>query len=318
MPTRHLLSLMDCSASDLDEILVLAERLKADWSEGRRDALLPGRVIALLFEKPSLRTRVSFEVAITHLGGNSLFLGKDVGWGERESAADFGQVLGQYVDAVVVRTRSHARLVELAAYCDAPVVNGLSELAHPCQALADLFTMREVFGALGGLKLAFVGDANNVARSLAVACGLAGVEFALAAPNGYRFESEFLDRLAAKCPDSRTWVTDKPTEAAEGAHVVYTDVWTSMGQEEEEADRRRAFSPFQVDAALMRAARADARFMHCLPARRGEEVSGDVIDGDQSVVVPQAANRLHLQKGLLAWLLGPNPPRGAAGVGGSP
>ncbi len=303
MSNRHFLSLLDCTSADLDQIFERAKELKRTWKLGHRAPLLPGRVIGLLFEKPSLRTRVSFEVAIAHLGGSSLFLGTDVGWGQRESAVDFAQVLGQYVDAVVYRTRSHQRLLEFAQYCESPVINGLSDLAHPCQALADLFTMHEIFGELRGLKLAFVGDANNVARSLAVACGMFGVEFALAAPEGYQFDERFLQRLQQAVPAAPRLFTGDPREAVRQAHVVYTDVWTSMGQEEEEAERRRVFAPYQVNSALMRAAHKDARFMHCLPARRGEEVAAEVMDGAQSVVVHQASNRLHAQKGLLAWLM---------------
>lgn len=303
MPTRHFLTLLDSNPAELARILELAVELKRAWSQGVRQNLLPGRVIALLFEKPSLRTRVSFEVAMAHLGGSSLFLGKDVGWGHRESSQDFGQVLGQYVDAVVCRTRSHQSIVELAQYCSCPVINGLSDLAHPCQALADLLTMQELFGTLSGRKLTFVGDGNNVARSLAVACAMFGVEFVLAAPRRYQFDREFQGQLAAQVPGAKVTLTEDPAQAVRGAHVVYTDVWTSMGQEEEQAQRLKDFQRFQVNAALMRRALPEARFLHCLPARRGEEVTAEVIDGPQSAVVPQAGNRLHLQKGLLAWLL---------------
>lgn len=308
MQKRLFLSLLDISAVELHEIFRFAAELKEQWKQGDRRPLLPGRVIALLFEKPSLRTRVSFEVAMAHLGGSSLFLGKDVGWGQRESAADFAKVLGQYVDAVVYRTQSHARLEELARYSPCSVINGLSDLSHPCQALADLFTVQEIFGELQGRKIAYVGDANNVARSLAVACGLFDVEFALAAPAGYHFDSDFIRRLDEKTPHAKRVFTEDPYEAVDGAHVVYTDVWASMGQEAEQAQRERDFQPFQVNAKLMKAAAKQAKFLHCLPARRGEEVTDEVIDGPQSAVVQQASNRLHAQKGLLAWLLGPVSP----------
>jgi ornithine carbamoyltransferase len=303
MPKRHFLSMFDLTRVELEQIFRLAGDLKQNWARGVRSPLLPGRVIALLFEKPSLRTRVSFEVAMAHLGGNSLFLGKDVGWGQRESGADFAQVLGQYVDAVVFRTRSHEHLEELARYCECPVINGLSDRSHPCQALADLFSMHELFGSLSGLKVAYVGDANNVACSLAIACGLFDIDFVLAAPPPYQFDAGFVAQLRAKLPNARYTITDNPQEAVQDANIVYTDVWTSMGQESEQAERTRAFKPFQVNAALMRKAPSAARFMHCLPARRGEEVSSEIIDGPQSIVVTQAANRLHAQKGLLAWLL---------------
>lgn len=295
--------MFDISLEELQEIFRLAEQLKREWQSGQRQGLFSGRVLALLFEKPSLRTRVSFEVAMTHLGGSSLFLGKDVGWGERESAADFSQVLGQYVDAVVCRTRSHTRLEQLAQHCQCPVINGLSDIAHPCQALADLFTMYELFGELEGRTLTFVGDANNVARSLAVACALRGVHFVLAAPPGYQFDAEFLRRVEQKHAGRGPVTMEDPAEAVRDADVVYTDVWASMGQESEQAERARAFQNFQVNARLMKAAPKTARFFHCLPARRGEEVTDDVIDGPQSAVVHQASNRLHAQKGLLAWLL---------------
>jgi ornithine carbamoyltransferase len=303
MPKRDFISLFDVEPNELEEIFRLATALKKRLASGDRTPLLSGRVIALLFEKPSLRTRVSFEVAMAHLGGSSLFLGRDVGWGERESTADFGQVLGCYVDAVVCRTRSHDRITELAAFCDCPVINGLSDKSHPCQAVADLFTMQEVFGRLQGLKLAFIGDANNVARSLAIACAGLGVDFVLAAPSNYQFDSHFLMELAKKAPRAKCSTTDDPVQAVRDADVVYTDVWTSMGQESEEQLRTAAFADYQVNAALMKRAPRGARFMHCLPAKRGVEVTDEIIDGSQSIVVQQAANRLHAQKGLLACLL---------------
>lgn len=303
MATKHFLSLLDQSSAEMRAVLDRAAELKTKWLNGERPALLTGRVLALLFEKPSMRTRVSFQTAMAHLGGSSLFLGKDVGWGEREAVADFAQVLGQYVDAIVFRTSSHDRLLEMASYSPVPVINGLSDRAHPCQALSDLFTLREVFHRLDGLRLVFVGDGNNVARSLAVGCAALGVEFILAAPPEYHFPEPFVQSLRRLYPQARlSFVTD-PHQAVQGAHVVYTDVWTSMGQESEMEARRKAFAPYQVNGELMRRAGPNARFMHCLPARRGEEVTDEVIDGPWSIVVQQASNRLHLQKGLLAWLL---------------
>ncbi len=303
MACPHFLSLLEQPVERLQAILERAAQLKARWKQGIREPLLAGRVLALLFEKPSLRTRVSFETAMAQLGGSSLFLGKDVGWGERESITDFAQVLSQYVDAIVCRTRSHRRLLEMAQHCDVPVINGLSNLSHPCQALADLFTMRELFGHLQGLKVAFVGDGNNVARSLAVGCAAFGIHFVLAAPPGYQFSDDFLASLRQVYPGARCSMTEDPYSAVPGAHVVYTDVWTSMGQEAEAEERRRVFAGYQVDSHLMHAAGPQSRFMHCLPAHRGEEVTDDVIDGPASVVIQQAANRLHLQKGLLVCLL---------------
>jgi ornithine carbamoyltransferase len=233
-----------------------------------------------------------------------MFLGKDVGWGHRESTADFAQVLSQYVDVIVCRSNEHARVEELARFSRCPVVNGLTDRDHPCQALADLFTVKEVFGSLDGLKVAFVGDANNVSRSLAVACGKLGVEFAFASPADYRFDKDFVAQLSRDVPGMKLTVCAEPAEAVRGASAIYTDVWASMGQESEQALRAQAFRPYQVNANLMKLATSNAIFLHCLPARRGEEVTDEVIDGKQSAVIQQAANRMHVQKGLLAWLLG--------------
>jgi len=302
--TRHILTLADLSSAEIERIFSIAEDLKAKWTKGIREPLLPGRVMALLFEKPSLRTRVSFEAGMSHLGGSSLFLGEEAGFGRRESVADFTRVLSQYVDVIVARTFQHQTVEELAHYADCPVINGLSDLAHPCQALADLFTLRELFGRLAGRTLAWIGDGNNVARSLAQGCGKLGMRMVMATPPPYRFDEAFLEELRRDTPQLELVVTDDPVEAVREASAVYTDVWTSMGQEAETAVRRRAFARYQVNAALMAHSQKGAVFMHCLPAHRGEEVTDEVIDGPQSVVVQQAANRMHLQKGLLAWLLG--------------
>jgi ornithine carbamoyltransferase len=301
---RHLIVPEDLSAAEVEAIFAVSRDLEEKFAAGRRDALLPGRVLALVFEKPSLRTRVSFQAAMTHLGGASLFLGEDSGFtSSRESIADFGRVLGGYVDAIVCRSKSHDTIVQLAEVAGVPVINGLSDLAHPCQALADLYTLRRELGRIQGLSLAFVGDGNNVARSLAVVCGLLGMRFVLAAPQGYQFDEAFRRHVAAVLPDAEIEETDDPVAAVTGAAAVYTDVWASMGQERERAARQQAFAAYQVNEALM-AHCPDAVFMHCLPARRGEEVTDGVIDGPKSVVLPQAAARMHLQKGLLAWLLG--------------
>lgn len=301
---RHVLEIFDLAAKEIERVFAISEDLKAKHAHGLREPLLPGRVMALLFEKPSLRTRVSFETAMAHLGGTSMFLGKDVGWGQRESAADFAQVLSQYVDVIVCRSNSHERVEELAQFSACSVVNGLTDMAHPCQALADLFTVQEVHGSLRGLKLAFVGDANNVSRSLAIACGKLDVEFAIASPPGYEFDKAFQSQLRRECPNMRFTMSEDPVAAVRGAAAVYTDVWASMGQESEHAERTKAFRDYQVDAQLMKEAGKSAIFLHCLPARRGEEVTDEVIDGSQSAVIQQAANRMHVQKGLLAWLLG--------------
>jgi ornithine carbamoyltransferase len=301
---RHLLVPEDLTATEVEAVFAVSRDLEEKFAAGRRDALLPGRVLALVFEKPSLRTRVSFQAAMTHLGGASLFLGADSGFASsRESIADFGRVLGGYVDAIVCRSKSHRTIEALAAVAGVPVINGLSDFSHPCQALADLYTLRQEIGRVNGLTLTFVGDGNNVARSLAVLCGLLGMRFVLAAPEGYQFDEAFRRHVAAILPDAEIEETTDAVAAVRGAAAVYTDVWASMGQEQERGRRLEAFAPYQVNEALM-AHCPDAVFMHCLPARRGEEVTDGVIDGPKSVVLPQAANRMHVQKGLLAWLLG--------------
>ncbi len=299
---RHLITLADLSAVEIERIFAITEDLKAKFQQGLREPLLPGRVMALLFEKPSLRTRVSFEAGMIHLGGSSLVLGDDVGFKSRESIADFGRVLSQYVDVVVMRCKSHATVEEMARYCTCNVINGLTDLAHPCQALADLYTLKELLGELRERTLAYVGDANNVARSLAEGCGKTGMKFVVATPKGYRFDDEFLAHLKADVPTLQMHVTDDPVEAVSNADAVYTDVWTSMGQEAESKKRLKDFAKYQVNGKLMAHA-PDAYFLHCLPARRGEEVTDEVIDGPHSAVVQQAGNRLHVQKGILAWLL---------------
>ena len=300
---RHVLTLFELTTEEIQRVFAITKELKEKFQHGMRQPLLPGRVMAMLFEKPSLRTRVSFETAMAHLGGSTLFLGPEVGWGKRESAADFSQVLSQYVDVVVCRTTAHARIEELAKYCTCPVINGLTDMAHPCQALADLYTLDEIHGPLEGKRLAFIGDANNVARSLAVCCGKLGVELAVASPPEYQFDRPFLELLATEVPEVKILQTTEPREAVRGAIGVYTDVWASMGQESEYDARKSAFAPYQVNAALMENAPEGAVFLHCLPARRGEEVTDEVIDGHYSAVIVQASNRMHLQKGLLAWLL---------------
>ena len=301
---RHLLGMTDLSPAEIERIFSITNDLKVKHQRGLREELLPGRVMALLFEKPSLRTRVSFEAAMAHLGGSALFLGEDVGFGSRESLADFGRVLSEYVDVIVVRAKKHQTVAELAQYASCSVINGLTDYAHPCQAMADLYTVRELVGKLEGHTLAWVGDGNNVARSLAVGCGKMGMRLVMATPEGYRFDEEFLCALRREVPRLDLAFTDDPVEAVRDAVVVYTDVWASMGQEEEMEQRRRDFTPYQVNAELMSHVQKGAMFMHCLPARRGEEVTDDVIDGPQSVVLRQAANRMHVQKGILAWLLG--------------
>ena len=301
---RHLITLFDLEPTDIEQIFSITEDLKTKLKKGVREPLLPGRVMALVFEKPSLRTRVSFESAMTHLGGSSIFLGEEVGFGQRESIEDFARVLSEYADVIVVRAKQHVQVEQLAEHSTCSVINGLTEVVHPCQALADLYTLKEFSGPLAGKKLAFIGDGNNVARSLAIACGKTGMRMSLASPSGYEFHRAFLDELRQEVPFLELEITEDPRVAVRDADAVYTDVWASMGQESERAARQKIFAPYQVNAELMKLAPKNARFLHCLPARRGEEVSDEVIDSPQSVVVAQAGNRMHLQKGILAWMLG--------------
>ncbi len=301
---RHLITLADLAPGEIEHVFSITEDLKSKFAKGLREPLLPGRVMALLFEKQSLRTRVSFEAGMTHLGGSAMFLGGDVGFGRRESIADFGHVLSKYVDVIVVRANRHQTVVELAEHCSCSVINGLTDFAHPCQAMADLYTIRELGGSLEGRTLAWVGDANNVARSLALGCGKVGMRMIMATPKGYQFDDRTLGLLKREVPDLDLTVTTDPAEAVRDAMAIYTDVWASMGQETQREARRRDFVAYQVNVGLMSQAQQGAVFMHCLPARRGEEVTDEVIDGPQSVVLRQAANRLHAQKGILAWMLG--------------
>jgi ornithine carbamoyltransferase len=300
---RHVRSMFDLSADETNGLVDLALKLKAERDAGTEKARLPGRVLGLVFEKPSTRTRVSFECAMAHLGGNCVFLtGQETGVGERESEHDFARVMSGYVDVLAVRTFSQQRVDELARHASVPVINALSDTEHPCQALGDFAAMKLKAGRLKGLKFAFIGDANNVARSLASAAAMTGVEFTIACPDGYAFPEDFLARLSLLGGSVRHVVD--PAEAVAGADFVYTDVWTSMGQEKETAKRRADFAGYQVDAALMSKAKPTAKFLHCLPARRGEEVSAEVIDGPASMVFEQAEFRLHAQKALLMFLLG--------------
>jgi ornithine carbamoyltransferase len=302
---RHLITLADLTTVELERIFSISEDLKTKFAAGLREPLLPGRVMALLFEKPSLRTRVSFEAAMTHLGGSSMFLGADTGFGKgRESLADFGRVLSEYVDVIVLRANKHKTVLQVAEHSTCSVINGLTDFGHPCQAIADLFTIRELVGKLQGHTLAWIGDANNVARSLAIGCGKLGLRMVMATPKKYQWNAEELAWIKKTSPQLDLSVTEDPVEAVRDAVAIYTDIWASMGFENEKEARHKSFAAYQVNAKLMSHAQKGAFFMHCLPAHRGEEVTEDVIDGPQSVVVQQAANRMHAQKGLLAWMLG--------------
>jgi ornithine carbamoyltransferase len=302
---RHFVTLFGLSADDARELIERTLRLKRAGADDRRASVLLGRTLGLVFEKPSLRTRVSFEAAMARLGGNSIFLrGKDVGLGVRESVPDFARVISQYVDVIAIRTFSQATIEELARHASIPVINALSDASHPCQAMADMVTILEERGTLAGKKVVFVGDGNNVARSLAIAAARLGLEFVLSTPAGYEFPSEFCDRFRSTFAGTPLILERDPRKAVKGADVVYTDVWASMGQENEADQRREAFKPYQVTESLMARADSEAIFLHCLPAHRGEEVTSGVLDGPQSRVIPQAANRMHFQMALLLWLLG--------------
>jgi len=303
---RHLLTLFDLTTDELQLILNTALHLKGELKRGARPPILDRYTLALLFEKPSLRTRVSFETGMTQLGGNSLFLGEDVGWGKRESPSDFTNVLGQFVDAVACRAKSHDRVEQLASFNAMPVINSLTDLSHPCQALADVLTIQEAFGSLDGRHLVFVGDGNNVSRSLALASAMLGLRFTLACPAGYELDEPWLARIRARFPAADLRQVSDPHAAVHDADAIYTDVWTSMGQEAESKVRRKAFADYQLNAELMASAPPTARVLHCLPAVRGEEITDDVIDGPQSDVINQAGNRMHAQKALLVFLLRPD------------
>jgi ornithine carbamoyltransferase len=301
---QHLISIRDLTRTQVEEIFRRAAELKAQLAVGDRTPLLEGRVLTQVFEKPSLRTRVSFDAAIGQLGGHAIFLtGKEAGLEGREALADVARVLSAYSDVIVLRTFSQQLIEEFARHAVCHVVNGLSDDAHPCQALTDVFTMQEALGDVTGRTLAYIGDGNNVAASLAAICAMLEIHFVVAAPDGYRLDESLLAALRKAYPGADLDQTADPLAAARDADVIYTDVWASMGKESERTTREQAFAKYQINAALMAAAPAEAKFLHCLPARRGFEVTDDVIDGQQSLAFVQAENRMHLAKGVLAWLL---------------
>jgi ornithine carbamoyltransferase len=307
MPQRHLVSLESYSRADIEELLLLAARIKAEPRAYR--AALAGRTLAMLFEKPSTRTRVSFEAGMFELGGLAMFLDSDSLQLHRgEPVADTARVLSRYVDGIVARVNSHDTLLTLAQYASVPVINGLSDRLHPCQALADFFTLRERRGRLDGLTLAYVGDGNNVCHELMLGAAKLGVKMRVATPKGFEPDAGITSRAAEEAQRAGSAAPElgyDPLRAARGADAIYTDVWVSMGQEQEAEARRRAFAGFSVTAQMMSLAGPEAVFMHCLPAHRGEEVAAEVIDGAHSIVFDQAENRLHVQKALLVSLLGP-------------
>ncbi len=303
---KHLLSIADLSQVEVEAILDKAAELKKKLKKGEPHELLHGKTLGMIFAKPSTRTRVSFETAMTQLGGHAIYLGmNDIQLGRGETIADTARTLSRYVDVVMARLFKHDNLLELAENSEVPVINGLTDLLHPCQVLADLFTVREQKGKLEGLKLAYVGDGNNVCNSLLLGCSKVGVGISVATPNGYTPDAEILKQAKREAEASKVKmevITD-PHKAVTDADVVYTDVWVSMGQETERKRRLRDFKSYQVDSKLLEGAKPDAIFMHCLPAHRQEEVTAEVIDGPHSVVFDQAENRLHVQKAILVQLV---------------
>ncbi len=306
---NHFLSLSDLTSDQLASLINLAVKLKQEWRAGGNAPLLKGKTLGMVFTKPSLRTRVSFDMAMLHLGGQALYISpNEISLGQRESVADVARVLSRYVDAMMARVFSHRDVVELAQHSRVPVINGLSDYSHPCQALADLLTIYEKFGTLQGIKIAYVGDGNNVANSLIFGAALSGASFSIASPAGYEITGDVVARAKAMAnkTGSKLYFSHDPAEAVREADVIYTDVWTSMGQEAESQKRLEVFAPkYQINSALVGKAKRNAIVMHCLPAHRGQEITDDVVDGPHSVVFDQAENRMHAQKAILVQLLAP-------------
>ena len=301
---RDLLTLGDVTREEIAHLMDVAARLKGDRRNGRRHAWLQGKTLAMIFEKPSLRTRVTFETGMIQLGGMSIYLGPaDILLGQRESVPDIGKNLSLWVDAITARTFAHRSVVDLATSSSVPVINGLSDLYHPCQVLADCFTLRELRGDISGMSVAFVGDGNNMAHSWMLAAARLGFRLTVVCPKGYEPHPDVLARARGLGATSIE-ITHDLESGTRGADVLYTDVWASMGQENEAVERRKVFAPYQVSAKLVANAAKEVIVMHCLPAHRGEEITAEVIDGPHSVVLQEAENRLHVQKALIAWLLG--------------
>jgi ornithine carbamoyltransferase len=302
---KSFLSIQDCSLDELETLLKLSSELKQLYKSGGRDVCLSGKVLAMLFEKASLRTRVSFQVAMADLGGTAIYLKpEDIGIiGQREPAKDMARVFSRYVDGIMARTYAHETLVELNRWATVPVINALSDWSHPCQAMADMLTIREHCGHLKGLKLAYIGDGNNVARSLAFACGKFGMQFVCASPQGHELDGRTLEAANAILPGCASQIRS-PVEAVNKADVVYTDTWVSMGQEEEKAQRIKDFQGYAVNDVLLAKAPKNIKVMHCLPAYRGYEITDEVMESEKSIVFDQAENRLHFQRALLKYLMG--------------
>jgi len=301
---KDFLSINDCSCEQLKELLALSSELKKLYKSGGRDLCLSGKSLAMLFEKPSLRTRMSFQAAMTELGGAAIYVKpEDIGgMGKREPIKDLARVLSRYVDGIMARTFEHSTVTELAEFAEVPVINALTDRLHPCQAMADVLTINEHCGRLKGVKIAFIGDGNNVARSLAFACAKLGMKMVVAAPAGYELDAESIDKANQISADSVRQTTN-PAEAVAEADVIYTDTWVSMGQEEEKQKRIKAFAGFEVDSKLVKAAPDGVKIMHCLPAYRGFEISDEVAESANSIIFDQAENRLHFQRALLKKLM---------------
>ncbi|MEW6180071.1 MAG: ornithine carbamoyltransferase [Chloroflexota bacterium] len=303
---KDFLAVSDYSPAELQGMLDLAVRLKKERQAGGNEPVLKNKVLGMIFQKPSLRTRVSFDMAMRHLGGDALYLSpNEIGLGQRESIADVARVMSGYVDAIMARVFAHEHVLELARWASVPVINGLSDYNHPCQAMADALTIQEEFGSLKGLNVTFIGDGNNVAVSLMHICAKLGANFTIANPEGYDIVPhavELAKQFAAESGSKLTFLRD-PHQAVRDAHVIYTDTWTSMGQEAEAKKREAVFPPYQVNQQLVSEARADVIVMHCLPAHRGQEITDEVADGPHSRLFPQAHNRLHAQKAILVKLL---------------
>jgi ornithine carbamoyltransferase len=303
---EHLVSAEELPSAEIWELLKLATDLKKEWKRGRNEPVLAGKSLAMVFQKPSLRTRVSFEMGMLHLGGSALYLSpQEIQLGQRESVADVARVLSRYVDGIMARVFDHAHIEELAAHASVPVINGLSDYVHPCQGLSDVFTIYEKKGALKGVTLAYLGDGNNVAHSLMFAGAKMGMEIRVATPAGFEPEEEVVSRASELSRETggKVVLDSDPRSAVSGADVIYTDVWASMGQEDEREARLPLFQPYQVNAELLASARRDAVVMHCLPAHRGEEITDEVVDSPQSIVLDQAENRMHFQKAILVRLI---------------
>lgn len=305
MKCKDLTTIADLLPSDIEEIFNVTKELKEWHNKGYDEKCLSGKILGMIFEKSSMRTRVSFEVAMTQLGGHAIYLTQtDINLGKREAVKDGARVLSRYVNGIVIRTFAQETIQELARYATVPVINALSDYLHPCQALTDLYTIKEKFGTLSNIRIVFIGDGNNVARSLAQICAKLGLHLHIASPKGYELTPDFISKTKQMAEGIETiHLYQEPKEAAEKANIVYTDTWVSMGQEAEAETRKKAFSGFQINGELLKVAKDDVKVMHCLPAHRGEEITDEIIDGTHSIVYDQAENRLHVEKALLKLLL---------------